>query len=349
MHLYYYAVSGINRGSTFRGSIKVVPPPTLPNDANADPRDVIRSRQQIASFPVAQRNQMSEDGRMLSFGGGVVAAAGPMQLIPEQSTVLMFNTTNNNNHHQLQPQTSNEEAIDYDRSSPSSLMLAGGEQLNYRYSSSSLDSGRGSDSLKLTATPSSSSTTSSAVVSGGNRISVHSVESIGSVSSAKDSEVSHQSSLSSSSSSTSSSFCSSSSSSSSLSYQQQQHPHYNRALVSGISLPSANADNIGQTSKTTTTPVKSKKSFLKKKKTTTAAVIDSKTSKSSSLAVKGSSEPKMENSIPSIPEMLLYGISVRFVLVVYCSLLMNFLSTGPRDHSQLAGEDWNEQIRVKLY
>lgn len=331
--LYYffclYLVSGINRGSTFRGSIKVVPPPTIPNDvsdANTYPKGVIKSRQQIASYSavsktVSQRNQMSEDGsdRMLSFSTGVSAAAygGPMQLIPEQSTVLMFK---NNNNHQLQQQSSNEEIIvsDCDRSSPSSLILAGGEQLNYRYSSSSLDSGRGSDSLKLTATALSSS---SATVVSGNRISIHSVESIGSVSSARESEVSHQSSLSSSSSSTSSSFCSSSSSSSSLSYQQ--HSHYNRALVSGHNLASSNVDNVGQVNKTVTptTSVKNKKLSLKKKSESKDSNLKAK---NSSIKVKGSNEPKMENNIPSIPEMLLYGISVCFLFLFLAILIILF-------------------------
>lgn len=201
-------VNGINRNSPSRASIKVVLPPVIPAQGTSclQQPNVPGSNRQLEQSqppPPPQQQQHFYDAN------NYYNTKPSMQQIPEQSTISMFTEDS-------------QSSIDVERISPGSLI----DQYKYnRYSSSSLDSGRGSDSIKFTAGQC-------------NRVSVHSCESIGSTSSNKDSESSQQSSSLSSSSSTSSSFCSSSSSSSSSNPNQ----YSNRTLSSSSSIVS-NADN----------------------------------------------------------------------------------------------------------
>lgn len=254
-----------------------------------------------------------------------------MQQIPEQSTILMFNGGNE----QLNSSSN------VDRTSPTSgggggLSLSD-QQLKYRYSSSSLDSGRGSDSTKLSANSSSSGYS--------NRTSVHSVESMSSSSTttsnskeshmglastgiaadnahfALQSNLQQQASLSSSS-SISSSFCSSSSSSFSSSSTSNNLSHHNppsshfsstSSSVDGTNCsPTAGSDCSASSGNGTGSSGKSNGSnaFLKKTLSSSMYPTSGYSIKNGPGMLSDANNKIKTLGPPSIAEMLLHGVSV---------------------------------------
>ncbi|KAH9392606.1 hypothetical protein TYRP_005688 [Tyrophagus putrescentiae] len=279
------SVSGINRNSPSRASIKIVLPPVIPQTTVTEQTQKLTncSQQQTSAAAAAaaaaqsskqgqgsstQLQQQQQQQQLSSFSeqqqqqpfydaNNYYSIRPSMQQIPEQTAISLFavgggeeltNTTNgsiNSNSSSGNSSVTSAELLLSQNSSSEQQQIGkyGNHHQQNRYSSSSLDSGRGSDSLKLTAGGNPGSGSSGHHHNHPhhhpnnpnhhhqhNRVSVHSCESIGSTSSIKDSESSSASQPSSSSlsssSSTSSSFCSSSSSSSTTpSSFPQQHPH----------------------------------------------------------------------------------------------------------------------------